>query len=290
MKKQFWDHSSKPSVFVEITDGVETYRGPFSGAMHNTEMDDSTIIDNLRQYNEWRRGENDEQPHPKNIGVWIDEICKRVNDQKERIKELWESVKKLNALHDEAFARLTIAEEERDRAKIALNDQCRGNNRLHEVNKNLLAEVIQARRERDEAREERDDARAKLEIIKPNQNNSIAEFFSSSNTPETDKFKIKFKSPCGEKYWVPVEHSERLERERDEARAALDEIEKYGTEEINAAIKLRQKLADARIERDEAREECNQQARLLGIGAERELALRGKIFELERKIQQLEAK
>ena len=45
-----------------------------------------------------------------------------------------------------------------------------------------------------------------------------------------------------------------LKKERDEARAALDEIEKYGTEEINAAIKLRQKLADARIERDEARE------------------------------------
>ena len=43
-------------------------------------------------------------------------------------------------------------------------------------------------------------------------------------------------------------------------------------------------------ERDEAREESEQQARLLGISAEREYALRGKIFELERKILQLEAK
>lgn len=50
-------------------------------------------------------------------------------------------------------------------------------------------------------------------------------------------------------------------------------------------------------ERDEAREECKeaqyeseQQSRLLGISAEREYALRGKIFELERKILQLEAK
>ena len=50
-------------------------------------------------------------------------------------------------------------------------------------------------------------------------------------------------------------------------------------------------------ERDEAREECKeaqyeseQQARLLGISAEREYALRGKIFELERKILQLEEK
>lgn len=37
-------------------------------------------------------------------------------------------------------------------------------------------------------------------------------------TPETDQFKVKLKTTCGEKYWVPVEHSERLERERDEAR------------------------------------------------------------------------
>lgn len=39
-------------------------------------------------------------------------------------------------------------------------------------------------------------------------------------TPETDQFKVKLKTICGEKYWVPVEHSERLERERDEAREA----------------------------------------------------------------------
>lgn len=35
-------------------------------------------------------------------------------------------------------------------------------------------------------------------------------------TPETDQFKIKLKTTCGEKYWVPVEHSVRLERERDD--------------------------------------------------------------------------
>jgi len=58
-----------------------------------------------------------------------------------------------------------------------------------------------------------------------------------------------------------------------------------------------QYLETARRERDEAREECKeaqyeseQQSRLLGISAEREYALRGKIFELERKILQLEAK
>jgi hypothetical protein len=38
-------------------------------------------------------------------------------------------------------------------------------------------------------------------------------------TPETDAFAIKFKTLCGEKYWVPVDIARRLERERDEAQA-----------------------------------------------------------------------
>jgi hypothetical protein len=40
-------------------------------------------------------------------------------------------------------------------------------------------------------------------------------------------------------------------RERDEAREHLREIKEYGTEEINAAVELRQKLATALVERDE---------------------------------------
>ena len=47
---------------------------------------------------------------------------------------------------------------------------------------------------------------------------------------------------------------EKTERERDEARSALADVEEYGTEEINAAIELRQRLATALVERDEARE------------------------------------
>jgi hypothetical protein len=54
-------------------------------------------------------------------------------------------------------------------------------------------------------------------------------------TPETDAFAIKFKTTCGEKYWVPVDIARKLERERDEAR-----------------------------------EESLEQARLLGISGERE--------------------
>ena len=40
-------------------------------------------------------------------------------------------------------------------------------------------------------------------------------------TPETDAFAIKFKTQCGEKYWVPVDIARKLERERDEARAEM---------------------------------------------------------------------
>jgi len=42
-----------------------------------------------------------------------------------------------------------------------------------------------------------------------------------------------------------------MQKERDEAREALKHIEEYGTEEINAAVDLRQKLASALVEREE---------------------------------------
>ena len=42
-------------------------------------------------------------------------------------------------------------------------------------------------------------------------------------TPETDAFAIKFKTTCGEKYWVPVDIARKLERERDEAREDSDQ-------------------------------------------------------------------
>ena len=54
---------------------------------------------------------------------------------------------------------------------------------------------------------------------------------------------------------VPAEFARKLERERDEARESLKHISEYGTEEINATIDLRQKLATALVERDEAKSE-----------------------------------
>ena len=64
------------------------------------------------------------------------------------------------------------------------------------------------------------------------------------NTPITDAFAIKFKTPCGEKYWVPVDIARKLERERDEV------WEKYDLEAVENMLAVNK----IRHERDEARE------------------------------------
>ena len=60
---------------------------------------------------------------------------------------------------------------------------------------------------------------------------------------------------------VPTEWAEHLERQRDEARDDLKHIGEYGTEEINAAVELRQKVATALLERDDAREKAERYRR-----------------------------
>ena len=72
-----------------------------------------------------------------------------------------------------------------------------------------------------------------------------------SDTPETDAEWDKY-------IRHPYTHGagdlrillQRLEQERDEAREHLREIKEYGTEEINAAVELRQKLARALVDLD----------------------------------------
>ena len=69
-----------------------------------------------------------------------------------------------------------------------------------------------------ETDKERDEARARVEIITPSKNNPVAEYFSSSNTPETDAAVI---ASNGQWSFVLKETCQRLERERDEAREVL---------------------------------------------------------------------
>ncbi len=57
----------------------------------------------------------------------------------------------------------------------------------------------------------------RVEIITPNENNPVAEFFLSSNTPETDA-ETNYCDALPDMPWIDVEVARRLERERDEAR------------------------------------------------------------------------
>jgi archaellum component FlaC len=77
-----------------------------------------TLIDNLRCYNLWRRGdENVDTPNPTQIGIWIEEIC----DEAERMAiEIEELKKSLNQLQSE-----------RNEALEALNEETKFHNRTH---------------------------------------------------------------------------------------------------------------------------------------------------------------
>jgi hypothetical protein len=84
------------------------------------------------------------------------------------------------------------------------------------------------------------------------------------STPETDAFGIKFKTLCGEKYWVPFDIARKLERERDEAREELYDIrlnlgeDAEGYTLVHAVCVLQQ-------ERDEAREEVRRLKIILDV-------------------------
>jgi hypothetical protein len=57
----------------------------------------NNTIENLRKYNLWRRGdESIEQPDPKDIGIWIDEICE-IAEKLERERN--EAQKELSSIH-----------------------------------------------------------------------------------------------------------------------------------------------------------------------------------------------
>ena len=87
-----------------------------------------------------------------------------------------------------------------------------------------------------------------------------------SPTPETDA--AERMAWAGE-YMVPTEVARKLERERDGARKSLEHITEYGTEEINAAIEMRQKAAAALLEHVEAQKDlaelCARYNDLIGV-------------------------
>jgi hypothetical protein len=76
-----------------------------------------------------------------------------------------------------------------------------------------------------------------------------------SDTPQTDAFAVKFKTLCGEKYWIPVDIARKLERERDEAMKKIEQQRKEIVR-LNGATNHAggTPLKIALRERDEARE------------------------------------
>ena len=63
----------------------------------------------------------------------------------------------------------------------------------------------------------------------------------NTDTPETDTYAIKFKTPCGQKYWVPVDIARKLERELAEARGQRDrlaELHKKNADHFNELLEL----------------------------------------------------
>jgi hypothetical protein len=102
-----------------------------------------------------------------------------------------------------------------------------------------------------------------------------------SDTPETDS---KTNATFGNHSCATVlaDFARKLERERDEAR---HEIEGWSNK-WECAVEM---AARAEIERDEARYESDAQARLLGMSAEREESVRGKLFLAERELAKLKA-
>jgi G:T-mismatch repair DNA endonuclease (very short patch repair protein) len=90
------------------------------------------------------------------------------------------------------------------------------------------------------------------------------------------------------KWECAVEMAARAEIERDEARekcSALGKAMSYSPESTTLLGKFLQAIK----ERDEATSESEEQARLLGMSAEREASLRGKLFMLERELAKIKA-
>lgn len=115
-------------------------------------------------------------------------------------------------------------------------------------------------RERDEAREalaDWENAAAHVEADHPDETHcgcvSVLQKLLHDARSERDEARELLASEKITRNHI-IKRSVEVERERDEARIALKHIEEYGTEEINAAVELRQKLASALVERDEARE------------------------------------
>lgn len=88
----------------------------------------------------------------------------------------------------------------------------------------------------------------KIEIIKDAVGNPVAEYFSSSSTPETDAAEFYYDGRTG---FVEIDFCRKLERERDEAREELKKLEGAYEDATNyyaRIIELREELDQVKEE------------------------------------------
>lgn len=115
----------------------------------------------------------------------------------------------------------------------------------------------------------------------------ITNFSKMNNTPETDALWHEMNTGnCQPSWWVAAEHmrehAKQMERERDEALESLKHITEYGTEEINAAVELRQKLASALVERDDLQKAVNGLCEHLGVSPANTTLLAVEVLRIQR--------
>ena len=180
-------------------------------------------------------------------------------------------------------------ERERDEAReevssirnmLSRNGEAVGNGEhnfsIIEMVENLLQSKDYFVRKSDSLERERDEAREAL--VRSNHFLQQSEENLESIYKERDEAQDK-----AERYRL---EANAMMMQRDEARKHLEDVKEYGTEEINAAVELRQKLATALVERDETREDADHWkieyeivvSRLCGVKHDRD---NGVIFEHE---------
>lgn len=89
--------------------------------------------------------------------------------------------------------------------------------------------------------------RQSAEQSKPNENEMIGNDMKNLTTEDTENTERENDLQCELAAWELLCEAR---RERDEARESLKHIAEYGTEEINASVELRQKLAHALVDLD----------------------------------------
>lgn len=127
-------------------------------------MKTKELVEKLKHYNDWRRGENEAQPSPSDIGLWIDEICQKVDDQHNRITELWVALTRLNKDKCILLEKLKRYWKEANAFMLQRDEARNAIVGWENKWKCAIEMAAQAEVERDEARKEVDRYREKLDL------------------------------------------------------------------------------------------------------------------------------